>query len=142
MLNNFLYDCYTARKGKTKSTGNYSRGGFTSSGSIQPTNLYLTPGRAKPEEIFAGVQRGFYLTDAIGIFAGINIASGDFSIPVAGFLIEKGKLASPVRGVSIGGNLFDLLKSVVKIADDLTWFNSVGCPTFLVSGVRIGGAKS
>jgi PmbA protein len=142
VLNTYLYDCYTARKGKTKSTGNYSRGSFTSSGSIQPTNLYLKPGKDKPAEIFAKIHRGFYLTDAIGIFAGINTASGDFSIPVAGFLIEKGKLTSPVRGISIGGNLFDLLKSITKIGDDLTWFNSVGCPTFLVSAIKIGGAKS
>ena len=140
ILKNHLYDSYTARKGKTRSTGNCTRDGFRGAGAIGPTNLYLEPGTAKPEEILAGIRRGFCLTEAIGIFAGINPASGDFSIPAAGFLIENGRLTSPVRGISIGGNVFAFLKSVDKIGDDLTWFQSLGCPTFSVSSIRISGA--
>jgi PmbA protein len=139
VLKSFLYDSYSAKKGKTKSTGNRSRGGYASSGGIGPTNLYLRPGEAKPEDIFSGIDRGFYLTQAIGLFAGIDSASGDFSIPVAGFMIENGKSTFPVRGISIGGNLFELLKSVDKIGTDLTWFQSLGCPTFSVKSIKIGG---
>ena len=141
ILQNYLYDSYTARKGKTKSTGNRTRSGFGGAGVIGTTNFYLEPGMAKPEEILAGIRRGFCLTEAIGIFAGINPASGDFSIPAAGFLIENGRLTSPVRGISIGGNVFAFLKSVDKVGNDLTWFQSFGCPTFSVSSIKIGGAK-
>jgi len=140
VLKGYLYDNYTANKGKARSTGNRRRGSYSGSGAIGPTNLYLQPGTAKPQEIFAGIKRGFYLTQAIGIFAGINTASGDFSIPAAGFMIEQGKITVPVRGISIGGNLFALLKSVDKIGSDLTWFQSLGCPTFSVAGIKIGGA--
>jgi PmbA protein len=139
ILKNYFYDSYTAKKGKTKSTGNRSRGGYSSAGAIGPTNFYLKPGTVRREEILAGVRRGFYLTQAIGIFAGINLASGDFSIPAAGFMIEKGRVASPVRGISIGGNLFELLKSVDKVGNDLTWFQYFGCPTFSVTSIKIGG---
>lgn len=139
ILKNYLYDSYSARKGKTRSTGNRRREGYDSRGGIGPTNFYLQPGRWKPEEIIAGLRRGFYLSEAIGIFAGINMASGDFSIPAAGFLIEGGRLTRPVRGVSIGGNLFELLRSVDKLGNDLTWFQSLGCPTFSVSTIKIGG---
>jgi PmbA protein len=140
VLKTYLFDGYSAKKGKTKSTGNRSRSGYTSGGGIGPTNLYLKPGETKPEEIISGIERGFYLTQAIGLFAGIDSASGDFSIPSAGFMIERGKLTFPVRGISIGGNLFDLLKAVDKIGSDLTWFQAVASPTFSVTNIKIGGA--
>lgn len=140
VLKTYLYDCYTARKGKAKSTGNHTRGGYGSAGGIGTTNLYLKPGDAASEAIFAGIDRGFYLTVVLGLFAAIDAASGDFSIPSAGFMIEKGKKTTPVRGVTIGGNLFELMKAVDKVGNDLTWFQSLGSPTFSVSSVKIGGS--
>ena len=76
----------------------------------------------------------------LGLFAAIDAASGDFSIPSAGFMIEKGKKTYAVRGVTIGGNLFELLKAVDKVGNDLTWFQSVGSPTVSVAHVKIGGS--
>jgi len=140
VLKTYLHDCYTARKGKAKSTGNHSRGGYKTAGGVGTTNLYMKPGDAAPEAIFAGIDRGFYLTVVLGLFAAIDSASGDFSIPAAGFLIEKGKKTVPVRGVTVGGNLFELLKAVDKVGSDLTWFQSLGSPTFSVSSVKIGGS--
>ncbi len=139
VLKTYLYDCYAAKRGKTNTTGNRSRGGYQSSGGIGSTNLYLKPGDVAPEKILAGIQDGFYLTVAFGLHGGIDSTSGDFSIPVAGFKIEKGKTTFPIRGVSIGGNLFNFLKSVDKVGDDLTWFQSTGCPTFSVESIKIGG---
>lgn len=140
VLKTYLYDCYTARKGKTRSTGNRSRGGYGSAGGVGTTNLYLKPGGVAPEAIIAGIDRGFYLTVVLGLFAAIDAASGDFSIPSAGFMIEKGRKTFPVRGVTIGGNLFELLKAVDKVGSDLTWFQSLGSPTVAVSHVKLGGS--
>jgi len=140
VLKTYLYDCYNAKKGKTKSTGNRSRSSYQSFGGIGSTNLYLKPGNVMPGEIVAGIKDGFYLTVAFGLHAGINDVTGDFSIPVAGFKIENGQTTFPIRGVTIGGNLFDFLKSIDKIGDDLTWFQSTGCPTFSVENIKIGGA--
>jgi PmbA protein len=141
VLKTYLYDSYTAKKGKTKSTGNRARGGgYQSAGGIGPTNLYLKAGDAKPEAIVAGIPRGFFLKIAFGMFAAIDGASGDFSFPAAGLMIEKGRPTYPVRGISIAGNLFELLKSIDKVGSDLTWFNNVGCPTLLVKSVKIGGS--
>ena len=141
VLKAYLFDSYCAKKGKTKSTGNRIRQGYSSAGGIGPTNLYLKPGEGTAEEIIGGIDRGFYLTQAIGLFAGIDSASGDFSIPSAGFMIEKGKLTFPVRGISIGGNLFEFLQAVDRIGSDLTWFQAVGSPTFSVKTIKIGGAS-
>ncbi|MBN1223816.1 MAG: hypothetical protein JXB23_11255 [Candidatus Aminicenantes bacterium] len=46
-----------------------------------------------------------------------------------------------MRGITIGGNLFGLLKSVDKINSDLTWFQSLGAPTFSVSEIAVGGGS-
>jgi PmbA protein len=139
LLKTYLYDCYNAKKGKTESTGNRGRGSYQSNGGIGSTNLYMKPGNKKPEEIVSGIKDGFYLTVAFGLHAGINDVTGDFSLPVAGFKIENGQKTFPIRGVTIGGNLFEFLKSVDRIADDLTWFQSTGCPTFSVESIKIGG---
>ena len=138
-LKTYLYDCYNAKKGKTKSTGNRGRGSYQSSGGIGSTNLYLKPGNMNPEEIVSGIEDGFFLTEAFGLHAGINDVTGDFSLPIAGFKIENGRMTFPIRGVTIGGNLFDLLKSVDKIGADLTWIQSTGSPTFSVESIKIGG---
>ena len=108
-------------------------------GGIGSTNLYLKPGTAKPEEIVAGIKDGFYLAEAFGLHAGINDVTGDFSLPVAGFKIENGQMTFPIRGVTIGGNLFEFMKSVDKIGDDLTWAQATGCPTFSIEKIKIGG---
>ena len=151
VLKNYLYDSYTARKGKTKSTGNRRRpdglstgeSSYQSAGWIGITNLYLDQGILKPEEIVSTVSNGFYLNGAHGLnSAGINYISGDFSLPVSGFMIEGGTITYPVSGISIGGNLLDLLQSVDKIGNDLTWFTNVGCPTFSVNHIKISGAEN
>ena len=100
----------------------------------------MKPGDAKPEAIIAGIPRGFFLKVAFGMFAAIDGASGDFSFPAAGFMIEKGRPTYPVRGISIAGNLFELLNAVDKVGNDLTWFNNVACPTLLIKNVKIGGS--
>jgi PmbA protein len=139
VLQSYLYDCYNAKKGKTKSTGNRVRGSYQGIGGIGSTNLYLKAGNTKAEDILKGIKEGLYLTVAFGLHAGINSVSGDFSIPIAGFKIENGQATFPVRGVNIAGNLFEFLKSVDQVGDDLTWIQATGCPTFSVASIKIGG---
>ena len=45
MLKSFLYDAFTARKAKAKTTGNASRG-YSALPHIGTNNLYLEPGDA------------------------------------------------------------------------------------------------
>jgi predicted Zn-dependent protease len=80
------------------------------------------------------------------LFTGkIETASGDFSIPCAGFMIEKGAITYPVQGAGINGNLLGLLKSIDTVADDLTWIYNFGdlnygSPTSSVSGIKISSS--
>jgi len=140
VLKTYLYDCYNAKKGKTKSTGNRVRGSYQGTGGIGSTNLYLKAGTMKAADVLKGIKEGLYLTVAFGLHAGINSVTGDFSIPIAGFKIENGQLTFPIRGVNIAGNLFEFLRSVDKMGDDLTWIQATGCPTFSAKSVKVGGA--
>jgi len=138
-LQTYLYDCYNAKKGKTKSTGNRVRGSYQGVGGIGSTNLYLKSGTTTAGDILKKIKEGLYLTVAFGLHAGINSVTGDFSIPIAGFKIENGQVTFPIRGVNIAGNLFEFLKSVDQVGDDLTWIQATGCPTFSVASIKIGG---
>jgi len=100
-------------------------------GGVGTTNLYLKPGEVAPDALIAGIDRGFYLTVVLGLFAAIDSASGDFSIPWPGFMIEKGKKTFPrARASRSAANLFELLKAVDKVGSDLTWFQSTGSRPF------------
>jgi PmbA protein len=68
--------------------------------------------------------------------------SGDFSVGAVGRLIENGKKTQPVKGITIAGNLIELLEGIEEIGSDLRFIPSganVGCPTLLVSQLSIGG---
>jgi len=65
--------------------------------------------------------------------------SGDFSLGAAGFLIEGGRRGRAVRGVTIAGNLKELLKNIAATGNDLRFFGSYGSPSILVSHMAVGG---
>ncbi len=140
VLRGLLHDSYTAKRGDTRSTGNAGRGGYRSKPSISTTNLLLEPSSSTVESLTQGMDEGFYITETQALHAAINPASGQFSIPCKGLMIRGGDLCEPVTNLAISGNLFDLLKDVDMVADDLTWTVTGGfiaAPTFRVGQVKI-----
>jgi PmbA protein len=138
ILRNLLFNTYTAGKGKAKSTGNAVRGSFKSLPGIGPTNLYIPAGEQSPDEIMKGIGKGLYVQRVMGIHTA-NPISGDFSIGAAGFMIENGEKAYPVRGITIAGNLIEMLKAIEAVASDLRFITNVGSPTLLISEITVGG---
>jgi PmbA protein len=142
VLKNLLYDTYTAQKAKVKSTGNRVRNSYDREGEAGITNLYIQPGTIKERDLVAKIDKGLYIDYVIGVFAGIDMTSGNFSLPCAGYMIEKGEKTYPVQGATINGNLFELLKSIDAVADDLTWFENYGSPTISVPVIKISGGAA
>ena len=136
VLKSFLYDAFTARKAKAKTTGNASRG-YRSLPSIGTNNLYLEPGKRSPEEIIGEVKNGFYVTAMLG--HGTNVVTGDYSRGANGLWIEDGELASPVQEVTIAGNLLKMLERVDAIGNDLQFRGSTGAPTIRFSELTVSG---
>ncbi len=127
------YDCYWARRGGVRSTGNAVR-----AGSIGYHNLFVEPGSESPEAILARVERGFYMDDQ-GSY-GFNPVTGDYSFQAQGFWIEHGEKAFPVEGVTVAGRSLDMLRGIEAVGNDLRLESSVGCPTLLITGMTVGGS--
>jgi PmbA protein len=68
-----------------------------------------------------------------------NPISGDFSVGVAGLLIENGEITRPVRGMALGGNIIELIASIDKVGNDLQFFGSRGSPTVRIAEMTISG---
>jgi PmbA protein len=136
VLKTYLLDSYSARKLKTESTGNASRGGGRVGAST--TNFFMRPGEQSAEDLVASTDRALYVTSMMGF--GFNAVTGDFSRGAAGFWIENGKRAYPVSEVTISLNLDDLLKRIDAVASDLDHRTAVSTPTFRVSEMTIAGS--
>jgi PmbA protein len=138
ILRNLFFNTYTANKGKTRSTGNAFRDSFKSMPGIGPTNLYIPAGSQSAHEMIQSIGQGLYVQRVMGIHTA-NPISGDFSIGAAGYMIENGEKTYPVRGITIAGNLIEMLKAVEAVASDLRFITNIGSPTLLISGMTVGG---
>jgi PmbA protein len=134
-LESYLLNTYTGRKLGMKSTGNAARG-LVGAPSVGAGNLYIEPGPHSPEEIIKSVSKGFYVTELIGF--GVNIVTGDYSRSASGVWIENGELTFSVQGVTIAGNLKEMLNAVEMIGNDLDFRGSVVSPTLLIGRMTIG----
>ena len=134
ILEKYLLDTYTARKLGMKSTGNASRG-LTGLPGVEPGNLFLEPGEIPPEEIYKSVSRGLLVTELLGF--GVNTVTGDYSRSASGIWIENGELTYPVQGVTVAGNLKEMLATIELVGNDLDWRGSIVSPTILIGRMMV-----
>ncbi len=138
-LQGFLHNIYTSAKDGVLSTGNGMRGTFKGTPEVGTTNFYIEPGDQTAEQIIGDISSGLYVTEVMGLHTA-NPISGDFSLGASGLWIENGKLAYPVRGLAIAGNIMEMLGRVDAVGSDLQFFGSRGAPTIRVSRMSISGA--
>jgi len=135
-LTTWLLDLAAARQLKLKPTGHASRG---TSGPPSPTtsNFYLEKGKLSLEALIGDIKSGLYITDLIGF--GVNGVTGDYSRGASGFWIENGKLAWPVSGITVAGNLKDMFLNLTP-ANDLQFKSSTNAPTVRIEGMTVAGS--
>lgn len=138
VLQNYLYDCLSAAKAGTSSTGNGMRGSYKGTPHISTSNYYLQAGSQTPAQLTGHVERGIYVTEILGAHTA-NPVSGDFSFGASGILIEHGRLSRPVRGITIAGNFQQLLQKVCGVGNDLTFYGSQGAPTMRIAEISVSG---
>ena len=113
----FLYDRLRAERDGVSSTGNGRRESFRHLPIPRMTNTYIAPGEAKPEEMIAEVERGFYAASFGG--GQVDPATGDFVFGVSeGYLIEGGRVTRPCRGATLIGNCLQALAAIDAVGDD------------------------
>jgi len=116
-LTGYLYDRLRAREAGAAPTGNGRRQSFRHVPIPRMTTTYIAPGDATPEEIIAATPKGFYAKSLAG--GQVEPASGNFVFGVAeGYLIEDGKITTPLRGATLVGNGIDILMKIDMIAGD------------------------
>ncbi len=118
-LKTLLYNLETAHKAGVESTGNASKGGYTSPIGISVSNFTLTPGEKTLEQLAGKMGEGLIITEVSGLHAGANAVTGDFSLMAKGYLVEGGKQGRAVNGVTVSGNFYELLKNIEEPGCDV-----------------------
>ncbi len=119
ILKNYLHNASTAKRYKTKSTGN---AGLISPHAFSPI---LKEGNFSKEELFKGIKKGIYITN-VWYTRFQNHKTGDFStIPRDGaFYIENGKIKTPLKDIRISENMLNIMKNISAIGKETTQIKS------------------
>ena len=152
VLKGYLQDSLNARLMKVAPTGNGRRESFAHIPMPRMTNTYMLNGDKDPQEIIASVKNGLYAANFGG--GQVDITSGKFVFSASeAYLIENGKVTTPVRGATLIGNGPDALTRVSMIGNDMALDSGVGTcgkegqsvpvgvgqPTLRIDGLTVGG---
>ena len=80
---------------------------------------------------------GLLVTDVMG--QGVNIVTGDYSRGASGFWVENGEIQYPVAEITIAGQLQDMLKNMVAVADDIEHRSNIQTGSILLDKMKISG---
>ncbi|MEQ1772818.1 MAG: metalloprotease TldD [Burkholderiales bacterium] len=152
VLKGYLQDSLNARLMKVAPTGNGRRESFAHIPMPRMTNTYMLNGDKDPQEIIASVKNGLYAANFGG--GQVDITSGKFVFSASeAYLIENGKITSPVKGATLIGNGPDALTRIALIGNDMALDSGVGTcgkegqsvpvgvgqPTLRIDGLTVGG---
>ncbi len=106
-------------------TGNGRRQSYHDYPIPRMTCFFMEAGESDPEEIVKSVKQGVYAANFSG--GQVDITNGNFTFSITeGYLIENGKLTSPIRGATLIGNGPDVLTKVVMVGSDLKLDPGIG----------------
>ena len=143
VLRAFLYDTVSASRAGVSSTGSAVRGGFAGTPGPGCRALTLAPGPEGYDEdgVLAAVGEGLFVQSMTGVHSGVNPISGDFSVGAEGLMIRDGRLAEPVREITVASTLQRILQSLVAVGADVEWLPGIAAGQTLAGGDRqISGA--
>lgn len=111
-----IHNSATAGHFGCKTTGHADRGPRSTMG----VGLHQLEVEAGPD---ADVLAGEYLelTDLTGLHSGANPIAGDFSFGASGYLCRDGERIKPVRGVTVAGNFYNMIRQIRAIGDTQLW---------------------
>ena len=128
VLQTYLLTSYSGRKMGMQSTGH---AGGIHNWLVKPN---LTGGLTA---LLRQMGTGLLVTDVMG--QGVNIVTGDYSRGAAGFWVENGKIQYPVAEITIAGQLQDMLKNIVAVADDVEHRSNIQTGSILLDKMKISG---
>ncbi|OCG01323.1 metalloprotease TldD [Gilliamella sp. wkB112] len=152
ILKGYMFDKLNAKLMNCYSTGNGRREGYAYLPMPRMTNTYMLAGTSSFADIISSVDYGLYAPN----FAGgqVDITSGKFVFSTSeAYLIEKGKITTPVKGATLIGSGIETMQQVSMVGDDLELDSGVGVcgkagqsvpvgvgqPTLKVNNLTVGG---
>ena len=128
VLQTYLLTSYSGRKMGMQSTGH--------AGGIH--NWLVKPNlMGGLTALLRQMGTGLLVTDVMG--QGVNIVTGDYSRGAAGFWVENGEIQYPVAEITIAGQLKDMLKNIVAVADDIEHRSNIQTGSILLDKMKISG---
>jgi len=139
VVNTFLYDKYYALLMNTQTSGNAIRHAVTNSPSIGVTNLALISEKVSERSLKYILHNGPVITELMGLHTA-NSVTGEFSLGARGYIIKAGKFSSPLKDITIAGNIFDLFNNIEIAGPDQVLYGNMLTAPLLIRGLKIAGA--
>lgn len=138
ILRSYLFDRETAASFGFEPTGNARAFEYSDEPLIRMRNTYIEPGDWTLEEILEGMKGGYLLK---GSGPGQADSSAEFMFGVqAAYRVERGEVGELLRGVTISGNAFDVLRSVDAVGKAFSFDMGSGfCGKYQPAKVDGGG---
>jgi TldD protein len=137
ILVGYMHDRMSARLMGLQPTGNGRRQSYAHLPMPRMTNTGMLGGDTPREEMIASVRRGLYC----GNFGGgqVDITNGKFVFQCTeAYLIEDGRITSPVKGATLIGDGPSALTRVEMIGDDFCFDPGIGVCGKSGQGVPVG----
>ncbi|MEO1593152.1 MAG: TldD/PmbA family protein [Cyanobacteria bacterium J06632_22] len=102
---------------------------------VRMTNTWIARGDTPAAALIEGVSEGVFARNWLG-----GQTNGEMFTFGAGeaWMIRDGKLAEPIRDVTLSGNVFKTLGDIEAIGDDFYWDESGGCGKAGQGGMPVG----
>ncbi len=150
----YIQDRLNARLSGVAPTGNGRRESFAHLPMPRMTNTYMRAGESDPADIIRSVKKGLYAVNFGG--GQVDITSGNFVFSATeAYLIEDGKITTPVKGATLIGNGPEALTKISMVGNDLALDQGVGVcgkegqsvpvgvgqPTLKIDAMTVGGTQ-
>ena len=154
ILVGYMHDRMSARLMGLAATGNGRRQSYAHMPMPRMTNTAMMGGSTPREEMIASTKRGLYCANFGG--GQVDITNGKFVFQCTeAYLIEDGKITTPVKGATLIGDGPSALTRVTMIGDDFDFDPGVGVcgksgqsvpvgvgqPSLKLTGLTVGGTS-
>jgi TldD protein len=154
ILQGYMQDRMNARLMGVRPTGNGRRESYAHLPLPRMTNTFMLEGNATQSEMIASIKRGVYCANFGG--GQVDITSGKFVFSASeAYMIEDGKITSPIKGATLIGNGADTMQRIQAIGNDLCLDDGVGTcgkagqsvpvgvgqPSLLIESMTVGGTE-
>ncbi|MBD2569314.1 TldD/PmbA family protein [Anabaena lutea] len=130
-----LHSRETAGKLEEAPTGNARCLNYHFMPIVRMTNTWIKRGNTPVADLFTDIKEGVYARNWLG-----GMTNGEMFTFSAGeaWMIRNGKMAEPVKDVTLSGNVFQTLADIEAIGDDFYWDESGGCGKGGQNGLPVG----